>query len=80
MLNLFSQTQREKLENSKESFREVMPFLRGLTPAEQEAFIHKVRNSGRHLGDSVTEDLLSEMTYQEIEQKLAKLSEEENFN
>jgi hypothetical protein len=57
-----------------------MPFLRGLTPAEQEALLHKVRNSNRSLGDSSSGDIFDEMTFQTIETKLAKLSEEENFN
>jgi hypothetical protein len=57
-----------------------MPYLRGLTPAEQEAFLHKVRNSNRSLGDSSSGDIFDEMTFQTIETKLAKLSEEENFN
>jgi hypothetical protein len=57
-----------------------MPYLRGLTPAEQETFLHKVRNSNRSLGDSISGDIFDEMTFQTIETKLAKLSEEENFN
>jgi hypothetical protein len=57
-----------------------MPLLRGLSPIEQETLIHKIKNSNRVLGDSVTGDVLDEMTYQTIEQKLAKISEEENFN
>ena len=57
-----------------------MPYLRGLTPAEQEAFLHKVRNSNRTLGDAISGDIFDEMTFQAIETKLAKLSEEENFN
>jgi hypothetical protein len=57
-----------------------MPFLKGLTADEQEAFLHKIRNSNRTLGDDITGDLFNEMTFQEIETKLAKLSEEENFN
>jgi hypothetical protein len=57
-----------------------MPVLRGLTPDEQDAFIHKLKNSGRSLGDDVTETILSEMTHKNLEARLAKLSEEENFN
>ena len=63
VLNLFSLTQHEKLQESKESFKNLMPLLRGLSPLEQETFIHKIRNSNRSLGDSVTGDLLDEMTY-----------------
>lgn len=57
-----------------------MPFLRNLTPEEQETLIHKIKNSGRSLGDSVTGELLNEMTFQQVEKKLAQISEEENFN
>lgn len=56
-----------------------MPLLRTLTPLEQETLIHKVRNSGRTLGDN-TSDLLNEMSLQTIEKKLAAISEEENYN
>ena len=40
-----------------------MPYLRGLTPAEQEAFLHKIRNSNRTLGDSISGDLFDEMAF-----------------
>ena len=81
VLNLFSHTQHEKLQQAKKDFSAIMPVLRGLTAAEQEIFLHKIRNnSGRTLGDSATSEILDEMTSQTIEEKLAKLSEEENFN
>lgn len=51
MLNLFSRTKHEKFQDSKESFSELMPYLRGLTKDEAEVFLHKIRNSGRRLGD-----------------------------
>jgi hypothetical protein len=57
-----------------------MPVLSNLTPSEQEALLHKLRNSGRQLGEDINHEILDEMTLQTIEQKLAKLSEEENFN
>ena len=80
LLNVFSETQYERLKQQKESFKELMPFLRNLTPEEQETLIHKIKNSGRSLGDSVTGELLNEMTFQQVEKKLAQISEEENFN
>jgi hypothetical protein len=80
VLNIFSQTEHERLQDNKEAFKTLMPLLRNLTPAEQEAFIHKMRNSNRSLGDQFTNEILDEMTTQTIETKLAKLSEEENFN
>jgi hypothetical protein len=42
LLNLTSQTQLEAFQEAKENFKKLMPLLRGLTEAEQEAFIHKV--------------------------------------
>lgn len=63
VLNLFSKTKYEKLQEDKESFKELMPVLRNLTPEEQEILIHKIRNSNRALGDSITGDLLNEMTF-----------------
>ena len=57
-----------------------MPLLRGLTKDEMDAFLHKVRNTGRDIIDEGTSDILNEMTFNTIEQKLAKISEEENFN
>lgn len=80
VLNLFSQTQYEQLQDNKENFKNLMPYLRGLNKTEQEAFIHKLRNSNRELGGQITGDLLDEMAFMSIETKLANLSEEENFN
>lgn len=57
---------------------ELMPFLRGLNAEEQRILIHKIRNSDR--SDGITETLLDDMTYKFTEEKLAKISEEENFN
>jgi hypothetical protein len=57
-----------------------MPVLSNLTISEQEALLHKLRNTGRQLGEDINHEILDEMTLQTIEQKLAKLSEEENFN
>jgi len=56
-----------------------MPLLRSLTPEEAEILIHKINNSNRDLGDNFTPELLTSMTSNEIEEKLAKISEEENF-
>lgn len=67
ILNIFSKTEYERLQESKESYKDIMPLLRGLTPDEQDVLLHKLRNSGRVLGDSVTGELLSEMTFQNIE-------------
>ena len=49
-LNFYSKTRLEKLEHDKKIFREFMPMLAGLTPAEQKALIHKIRNDQVQLG------------------------------
>jgi len=78
VLNLFTHTQHEQLLENKEHFKEFMPILRNLSADEQETLIHKIRNSGRHYGN--TDNILDEMTQQTIEKKLAAISEEENYN
>lgn len=80
MLNLFSQTEHERLQRNKNAFKELMPVLSSLNSSEQEALLHKLRNSNRNHGEDINNEILDEMTLQTIEQKLAKLSEEENFN
>jgi len=77
---MLSSTEHERLQQNKEAFRELMPILRGLTPEEQQVLIHKLRNSGRTLGDNLSGQLIQDMTSNELETRLAKLSEEENFN
>lgn len=67
VLNLFTHTEYEKLQANKEDFKKLMPVLRGLTAEEQETLIHKLRNSGRVLGDNATADLLDDMTFQRVE-------------
>lgn len=78
MLNLFSNTKLEQLQEDKQNFRELMPLLRGLSRDEADALIHKLRNSGRRLGD-YNDSILNEMINRNTEKKLAKISEEENF-
>jgi Mg/Co/Ni transporter MgtE len=57
-----------------------MPVLRTLTEDEQRLLLHKIRNSTRKGNDNSSESLLNEMTFQKVEQMLANLSEEENYN
>ncbi len=78
-LNIFSQSEQEKFKEQKEQFSKLMPMLRNLTPDEYDTFIHLVKNKGRSLG-STNNDLLDEMTMKTVEEKLAKISEEENYN
>lgn len=54
-----------------------MPLLRGLTPEESEALIHKLRNEKRNIDSN--DDIIQELVSKEAEKKLAKISEEQNF-
>lgn len=56
VLNLFSQTEHEKLQSDKEAFKELMPVLRSLNCCEQKALLHKIANSRN-------DSLLNEMAY-----------------
>jgi hypothetical protein len=56
-----------------------MPYLRNLTRDEADALIHKIRNSNRQQADHITTELIDGMTSGELEEKLAKVSEDENY-
>lgn len=79
-MNFFSRTEYEKLQEDKEAFKELMPLLRNLNREEQQILIHKIKNSNRTLGDTYCSSYLTDMTFQTLEEKLAKISEDENFN
>lgn len=66
-MNFFSKTEYESLQDAKENYKSVMPILRGLDHDEVETLLHKIRNSGRNLGDNLTDELLTEQTFHEIE-------------
>jgi len=57
-----------------------MPLLRRLTKDEQDAFIHKIRNQNTKSADLNNDIIITEMVNKTWEEKLAKISEEENFN
>lgn len=42
ILNLFSHTKYEKLQEDKENFKQIMPLLRGLNESEVEILLHKL--------------------------------------
>lgn len=77
ILNYLHKTEYEQLQENKQNFKEIMPYLRGLDEKEAEIFIHKILNSSSD--DRIGDDLLTEMSFNEIEGKLAKLSEDANF-
>lgn len=57
-----------------------MPFLRGLDAEEMRILKHKILNSNRDSEDQIDQGLWNNMALKKLETKLAKLSEEENFN
>jgi hypothetical protein len=56
-----------------------MPMLRHLSADEQRALIHKIRNSNRKVGDPNATLYLDVMVSDDLETKLAKISEDENY-
>lgn len=83
LLNFTSKTRYELLQEQKQSFKELMPHLRGLTEEEQRAFIHKLQNDARKNaapGEENMEQLYTSMINRSLEKELAKVSEEENYN
>lgn len=53
----------------------MMPMLAGLTVIEMDTLIHKMKNE-----NTQSEQLLASQCNTAVEEKLAKISEEENFN
>lgn len=80
VLNLFSHTRHEALQKQKEDFKDIMPILRGLSDQEIEVLLHKMRNTNRKLGDDLTDELFTTQAFQEIEERLAKISEDANYD
>ena len=56
-----------------------MPVLRGLTEEEARSLIHKIKNEGRTISDGFNEEFIDSLVSKDIEKKLSKISEEENF-
>ncbi|CDW85583.1 UNKNOWN [Stylonychia lemnae] len=79
VLNYFSRTEIEKHEQNKKAFQNLMPILRGLTPSEVEILVHKIKNSNQNISDSMTEEILNESVLRDVEEGLAKVSEEQNY-
>jgi len=77
LLNLFSQTELEKHNMQKEEFKELMPVLSQLNEEEKETFLHLIANKRREYNDE--SKLLGEMVLKRTEERLAKISEEENY-
>jgi hypothetical protein len=56
-----------------------MPLLRGLSPDEARSLIHKIKNEGRSVSDGYNQELIDSLVSKDIEKRLAKISEEENY-
>lgn len=79
IMNLASKTEYELHQEQKEAFKELMPMLKNLNADEQRALIHKLRNSNRKIEDPNSGFLLDILVSDELETKLAKISEDENY-
>lgn len=78
-LNFHSKTRYERLQEAKAEFREIMPLFRGLSESEAEILIHKLQNRTLPPQDAFNADFFEERVTQKLEQKLAKISEDENY-
>lgn len=72
LATLLSETQLEKHQALKEKYRDLMKILSVLTEKEGKAFVHLLKNKHR-------DDYLETLHGGEIESKLAKISEKENY-
>lgn len=80
ILNFFSVTKHEALQEQKENFKQIMPLFKGLDEKETETLIHRLKSMNRKLGDDFTDALLTAQINREVEKKLAKVSEDANFD
>lgn len=74
-MNLNTRTKYEQHKDDQEAFSNLMPLLAGLTGNEMDALVHKLKNESTN-----SEELLDRECNTEEEERMAKLSEEENFN
>lgn len=56
-----------------------MPVIRGLTGDEMRALVHKMQNESRRFGAEHEDEIFDDMISGKVEKRLAKLSEEENY-
>ena len=83
MVNFQSKTRYEKFQEQKEKFSELMPHLAGLTKDEMRALLHKLMNDSSKdakAGEAGLDQHLDTVVNRTLEQKLAKVSEQENYN
>ena len=81
-MNLKQKTQMEAHKDNQDQFKNVMSMLAHLTPREGKDFVHLLENKKRvHLDDDKQRslDLIDQACSDEFRNKLAKISEDENF-
>lgn len=79
MMNLTMRTKYEQHKDNQEQFKQMMPALKGLTRDEMRALYHKLQNDSRRFGAEHEDEIFDDMISGREEQRLAKLSEEENY-
>jgi hypothetical protein len=72
-LNFCSKTKLEQMQENKQNFRKMMPMLAQLDAKEQRDFMHMIENQ------SFKSAYLDSLVNNDVEEKLAKLSEAENY-
>lgn len=81
LANLNSKTKYEQHKENQESFSELMEIVSQLDQEETEIFMHLIKNRARSLNNQqqLTNDLIDEACSDDLKERLAKISEEENF-
>lgn len=81
-MNLMTSTKYEQHKANQEEFRKLMPIISQLTEEEAEIFVHMIQNKkAQQLNNDVarSETLVDDACSNEMKEKLAKISEDENF-
>jgi hypothetical protein len=80
-MNLESRTEYEQHKENQEQFKKLMPILSALDEEEMRIFMHLLesKNQQQNVSKQLTMTLVDEACSNEAKEKLAKLSEEENF-
>jgi len=72
-MNITSYTQYEQHKQNQDEFKQLMPLLSQLSAKEQRDLVHMLDS------ESVDGKFLSELCSNNLEEQLAKISEEENY-
>lgn len=81
VLNFNSKTQYEQHVAYQEEFKGIMPILRDLEEEEWKIFVHLVQNRNKtfNRAKAISNTLIDDACSNTLKEKLAKLSEEENY-